>query len=300
MPNALVHIGLQTPVSSLLIRDADVKWIVVGCIIPDIPWIMQRIITFALPAVDPLDLRMYAVIQASLVFCLLFALALAMTAARPGRIFLLLGLNAFLHLWIDAMQTKWANGVHFLAPFSWKAANYSSVWPEHFLVYLLSLTGLVILAYHVFRNGNGEIVLTTRIPALAAGAALLAGYLFSPFLLLQAPEAENAHYAATLRHREDRPGKYIEFDRARYRAGDRTLRVFTGERFRLLGSVPEDDALLSLKGRFMDAGTIRVEDFHRHTAFRDLASLAGLGGAFFLWLLAIFGKRIRFTGKHRQ
>ncbi len=52
MPNTLAHFGIQTIASKVVDRTAEIKWIAVGCIIPDIPWITQRLISFLAPGVD--------------------------------------------------------------------------------------------------------------------------------------------------------------------------------------------------------------------------------------------------------
>jgi len=51
MPNTLAHIAIQAPLTRLGMKEAPLQWIAVGCIIPDIPWIVQRIFTY-LPGID--------------------------------------------------------------------------------------------------------------------------------------------------------------------------------------------------------------------------------------------------------
>ena len=71
MPNTLAHIGLQGLATRKLLRDADLKWIYLSCIIPDVPWIIQRLVRYVIPNIDLYDLRLYAIVQASFLFCLL-------------------------------------------------------------------------------------------------------------------------------------------------------------------------------------------------------------------------------------
>ena len=65
MPNTLVHLGVQSVSTKALPREADFKWIAVGCIIPDVPWIIQRIILAAGTGIDRFELVLYATAQAS-------------------------------------------------------------------------------------------------------------------------------------------------------------------------------------------------------------------------------------------
>ena len=113
MPNTLAHFGIQGVATLVMLRQADPKWIFVGCIIPDVPWILQRIVRPVITDPDLLyDLRLYTIAQASLICCLLLCGAFAVLSANPGRIFAILSLNSCFHLLLDAFQTKWGNGVH--------------------------------------------------------------------------------------------------------------------------------------------------------------------------------------------
>ena len=152
MPNTFVHIGLQTLASRALLKEPDFKWIAVGCIIPDVPWIIQRIFLGAGWGIDPYALLQYAIVQASLFSCLILSGFFAMVVSNGGRVFLLLGLNSFLHLLLDAMQIKWANGVHLFAPFSWRLTAFNLIWPEHILIYSLTLVGVLALGYFGWRD----------------------------------------------------------------------------------------------------------------------------------------------------
>ena len=58
MPNTLAHMGVARLTSLALFRDADAKWIYIGCVIPDIPWIIQRLVASILPGTNLLDLRL--------------------------------------------------------------------------------------------------------------------------------------------------------------------------------------------------------------------------------------------------
>lgn len=299
MPNTLVHLCIQTPASRLLLRGSDFKWIALGCIIPDIPWILQRIITFVPSEIDLFDVRIYAVIQASFFFCLIFSLALSLLTLRPGRIFLLLTLNVFMHLLLDALQTKWANGVHFFAPFSWKMTNFTSIWPEHVLVYILSALGLGVLIYSGAEGREKTVHFTTKEIQWFIAVLLMSAYFFLPFFMFRGPEKENNHYVATLSRVEQRAGKAIELDRRKFRSSDKTIDVFSGERLRLHGNLPDSDTLLSIRGTFIDKENIQVAAYHSHNPFRALASLVALFGIFFIWLLAILGKNITFTDNYQ-
>ena len=116
MPNSIGHFGAQGVATRLLIKEADPKWILAGCIIPDVPWIMRRAAQTLLPAVDRYDLRLYAITQSTLLLSLVLAGALALLASRPRLTFLVLGLNCVIHLILDACRIKWGGGIHRIVP----------------------------------------------------------------------------------------------------------------------------------------------------------------------------------------
>ena len=155
MPNTLAHLGVQGFLTRTIIREADIKWIFLGALIPDFPWIARRAILFLIPQVDPIDLRLYAIAQSSLAGCLLLAAAISLLTYKPLRIFIILAINSLLHLLIDALQTKWGNGVHLLAPVSWHTWNLGYFWPETMATYALTVLGVIYVLYVLFKRSCG-------------------------------------------------------------------------------------------------------------------------------------------------
>lgn len=292
MPNTLVHLGVQSVSTKALFRGADFKWIALGCIIPDIPWIIKRFIIVSGIGVDQYDLTQYASVQASLLFCIVLSGSIAILCARPQRIFLLLGVNAFVHLLLDAMQIKWANGVHFFAPYSWKMTRFDLLWPEHLIIYILTALGFLTLAYFGVRDWKQQVVFRLRPVQNIIAVLLLSLYLILPFWLRSGPDSADNHFVVTLKNVKERSGKYVELDRSRYRSSDSTVEIFSGERVAVTGKLPSRDTLLSLKGRFTDSGTIQVTAFHSHSRLRDMSSIIALLGILLVWMMAMFKNRI--------
>ena len=82
MPNTLAHVGAQGMATHEVLRDADPRWMYLGCVIPDLPWILQRILFVAVPGIDPYALWAYLVVQASLFGGLLVCTAAALLTDR--------------------------------------------------------------------------------------------------------------------------------------------------------------------------------------------------------------------------
>lgn len=294
MPNTLAHIGAQGPASRLVLPGADLKWVFLGCIVPDLGWILQRFV-WALPVVEvsPYDLRLYTAAQTSLFMCLILSAGLAAFSRFAGRVFLILALNAVLHLLLDATETKWANGVHLLAPFSWELVNFGLYWPEDAPTLALTGLGVVFFVYAWWRlpEPPSDLVRPRGRRAALAALALLA-YVLLPPAFMPALRAADSHFVGTLMARDERPGRPVEFDRIRYvddgGPGGGALVVWTGERLAATGLTPEGTTKVSVRGRFVDETTVEILELRTHPpGQRDLASVAGLLLVLAWWLRSL-------------
>ncbi|ETX12782.1 hypothetical protein OCH239_17100 [Roseivivax halodurans JCM 10272] len=289
MPNTLAHIGVQTLVTRGLMRGADIKWIWLGCIIPDLPWIGQRIVQAVRPDMSLVDLRLYAIAQSSLLLCVVLSAALALFSRARIRVFGILAGGSLLHLLLDAMQTKWGNGVVLGAPFDWTLLNFELFWPEHPLSLALTVLGCLVAAWTFLRAppDTSDLCLPGGAGGMAA-AALLTIWLLGPMLLIPGAERADLHHAATLRlGPTERAGRAIAFDRARVTGEGGQAQVWSGETLSLTGHRPEESGTISLRGQFTGSGAVVVSEHHTHiSGLRDYASYVGLILVAALWVLA--------------
>jgi hypothetical protein len=284
----LAHIGVQGVITRTVLRDADLRWIFLGCLLPDLPWILQRLGRAFMPGLNAYDLRLYAVVQASLAACILLCGALALYSSEPWKIFRVLTLNAVLHLLLDACETKWANGVHLLAPLSWELLNFGLFWPESWCILLLTIFGL---AYGVRAWWHTPLPLLPATPRPSwqrrYATLLIVAYVALPLAFRHGPYAMDNHSVKTLQERELRPGRLVEFDRNLYlkRPQGDHLRTFAREELRVTGKKSEHSSLVSIRAMFVDPTTIRIDALHTHWGeSRDLASYLGLVLLVGLWL----------------
>jgi hypothetical protein len=288
MPNALAHLGIQGIVTRSWLAKANLKWIFIGCIIPDLPWILQRLIWICFPNIERYDLRLFAAIQSSLFFCLILSFALAAFAKRFWKVFIILFINSLLHLLLDALQTKFANGVQFFVPFSWKITNLELFWPESLPTYLLTALGLIYFILNWKKSISSQIEFIFRPIRLGLFLFFISVYFALPFFLLNGPEKADNHFARTLRSYSDRKGKDIELDRAFYlpKKNRNVLITFAGEEIEAEGIKPNQPALVSIRGSFSRTDCIRVSQFHVHSKyFRQIASYFGLGLVAMVWII---------------
>ncbi len=290
MPNTLAHIGGQGVLTRLVWRDAEPRWILLGCVIPDVPWILQRLV-LSVTDVDPLLVRPYLDYQASLFGCLLLSAAVAALADAYRRVGLILTFNAVLHLVFDAIETKWGNGVHFFAPASWTQTNWGLFWPDSLPAVALTGLGAVFVLMTWRRNARSATGLATlTIPRVASFVVLISLYVTTP-LMLQGDQAKSdLHFAASKYGDTDLSGHPVAYDRVRLEACDgRTclLEPF-GTRIEALDVTTELPATVSLKGTLLDARRLEVTDYHVHLPyFRDVASYVGIAVIALYWVLPI-------------
>lgn len=285
MPNTLAHIGLQTVVTRSVLKDADLKWIYLGCIIPDLPWIIKRFILFAQPNLDQLQLHAYLVVQASLLFSLLFSVCLAVLSRYPLRTFCILAGGSLVHLILDATQTKWGNGVDLLLPINWTMLNFGWYWPEHWLSYLMTLFGFGLMLYY-FRQSTAEppdirfsgLRLMLFLPLLTA-------YFLLPIAFTDSAREHDSHYVGTLL-KEDRSGHFMAFDRKTVRQNEQgkwQVDLY-GEWVTLNGVQGESLHIVSAQGTFEDQNHIAVSDYRVHPGLlRNYFSYVGLLLVSLIW-----------------
>lgn len=278
MPNTLVHFAAQGAASRAVFRGVDPRFVYLGCLLPDVPWILRRAIVGAgLPA-DVFDLRLYTMGLASLAVTLLLAAAVAALTLAPRRVLAVLGLNALLHLLLDATEVKFGNGVHLLAPFSWRMTSFDLVPGEGLVFLLLGVGGALLVAWELARE-RPRPAFDLRPRRLMASAALLAAYLLAPLPFLGAIEASDSYSVKTLRDADARPGRPVSFDRTGFQAtpaGGYVL-AWTGEKLRATGELPAQDATVSLHGTFVEPDVLRVDRLLVHRRNRDWPSYLGLG-----------------------
>lgn len=307
MPNTLAHLGVQGPASRIAIPGADLKWVFAGCVVPDLPWIARRVV-HALPAVEvsPYDLRLYAIAQSSLLMCLILSAGLAAFSQFAGRVFAILALNALLHLLLDATETKWGNGVHLFAPFSWRIDNFGLYWPEDATALAITGLGLVFFGYAWWRlppRPALDLAWPRGRRAAVAAVALLA-YILLPPVFFPALLAADTHSVATLVAPEERPGRPVAFDRVLYVPrpdGDALIVTWAGEELAVAERPLDRSTTVSVRGRFLDETTVEIRELHAHWAgLRDLASYVGLLLVLAWWLRSLWGLVRAARSDHRR
>ncbi len=289
MPNTLAHIAVQGVANSSWQPSRYIPWVLLGCVLPDITWIANRILRSASPDIDVVALDLYCFVQASWSFSALLAVAFAAFASRPLAAWLVASGNAFLHLLLDAVEIKPGSGVHLFAPWSWQSTSFDLVWPEHPAVTAVTLLGIVVavalLVLPRFRPPGERLIFAGRRYALALGAVV--AYLVLPLHLTDGPWIADYRSIRSLATSEISVRSPVELERdpVTVRDGQPWVQVF-GREFRVIADreIP-DGAVVSLVGYLSAPTTIRATELHLNDPGpRDLASIAGLLVVAIVWL----------------
>lgn len=298
MPNTLAHLGIHGLTTRAFIKTADLKWIYLGCIIPDLPWIFQRTVWLFSSNINLYDLRLYVVTQSTLLFCIILSAAFASLSKNYFKTYLILSAGSLIHLLLDAMQIKWANGVHLFAPFSWEMIRFDLFWPESFPTYLITASGLLyfLITIKEIRNPDSDLIIydfKRWLLFVSIGTI----YFLLPLLFLKMPLKADNHFVKTLSVVENRKGKYFEIDRRSftYKNGEAILNTFADEDLKLTGNLPQAEkypATLSIRAKFIDTKTAEVLGYRLHTPdFRDSASYLGLTLIILFWMISLYTNR---------
>jgi hypothetical protein len=182
---------------------------------------------------------------------------------------------------------KLGNGVHLLAPFSWRMTSFGLLQGESPVYLALTLAGVLVALWALARPERMTARLAARPGRLAAAAALAVAYLLAPLPFLDAIEASGSYSVKVLREREARTGLSFSLDRTAFTAtpAGGYVSLWTGERVRAVGALPPADASVSLDGTFLAPDVVRVDRLLVHRGQRDWPSYAGL-----LLLAAVFAR----------
>jgi len=288
MPNTLAHIGLQVLGQRALgIGPKDFGLVLCGCVIPDLPWILRRVIS-VFEYLDPLRLFAYSSIQSSLFISLILAAAVSLLLRESVRAILVIGISCFFHLLLDALQIKWSNGVILLAPFDWATVNWGKVWPDNPVVYVASLLGAAVILYALSTSRDFSVQFgATRIQRNMASIMIIV-WLALPVAFIPTAFGLNNHYLITVTEVKARSEKYLELDRSTVQVRGKKFyaELLSGEQIELLPSNIPGPGVYSIAGKFDGPQRLFVIAWHRHSAFRDVASLIGLCAILFGFVLS--------------
>jgi hypothetical protein len=242
---------------------------------------VRKIIDLVIPNINGYDLQLYVIIQASLFSSLLLSATFSSVSKNFWRAFLILAIGSLLHLLLDPIQTKWANGVHLFAPFNWELTNYGFFWPESFGTYFLTLMGLIffIFNWNKLKGTNRQISFSRN--KIILGSLFASIYFLAPLQFMHEVEIADNHFISTLRNYSERAGKYVETDRKKIRFDINTnsywIESFNNDYIELSGVENLESSKLSIQGRFITNDLIEVENYQENwVIFRDGASYLGL------------------------
>jgi len=290
MPNTLVHLGINGLVTRTLIKKSDLFLIYIGSVIPDFPWIIQRLVSWLNPNVNNYDLRLYSIVLASLLFSIILSFGLANLFINSKRTFIIFSAGSLIHLLLDSFETKWGNGVHFFSPFTWELVNFRFFWPEDIIIYCATGFGLLFMVLNWRETLSTSITFSNKVQKnILVFIFCIIIYFFLPLLFMNSAESVDNHFVKTLRNEEYRIGKYFETDRGFFinsPVRDKFRTPFD-EELKVANLNLSSSEKMSIRAKFISKDEIQIIEYHIHHN-RDLFSYAGLFLLLILFITSMF------------
>jgi hypothetical protein len=272
----MIHYG-TTLAAGWPLRDRSITMsLLLGATWPDLPWVLLRGLHMVVPISSSLTPSYYVQPFATPLMCLWAGVIFACCVRRPRRQAVAFVAAAWLHLLLDACQTRFGNGVAFLYPLSGKLYDFEVFWEE-------SPVGLAMLALSVgfvaVVAKQGVASMTWKRPPAMWVAVLLVGYFAMPVVTWSLMRGDDTFGMAFVSDPTSFEGRTVGFDR-NLLAGTNPpiLRTWYGRDLRLVGVPAEAQAgdIVSVRGRYTD-GEIAVEAFHVHLRhLHDVPSMVAL------------------------
>ena len=277
IPNTLVHVAIHSAVFGPL--RAPFAAVFAGCVTPDLPWIVRRLIDMTSISLEPISALAYFIAQASLVGCVFpcIAFGFLFTNFKPVAALALLG--CLVHLLLDSLQVKWGNGVHLFAPYDWEILSLSVFQIDSVFTNLLTFAGIIPFLFVTKARHDARLLCLN--PVRLAGCCIcLIAYFAVPFLFISDVVASNSRYLQTLENKDERRGKMLELDRETASVTGDTWYTTThiGEVLAIVNPDANmtDGGTYSFRAEFYDEREIWLIDWKRHSGMRDIASYIGL------------------------
>ena len=294
MPNTLVHVAVHSAVLTPL--RVPFAAVLAGSVIPDVPWIVRRLLNSTGLDLPPIEMFAYFIALSSLFGCIALCFAVAVLFSNWRLVFGVSALGCLIHLLIDSLQDKWGVGVHLLAPIDWYALSLANFPIESTATQILTVAGAVSFFFLAFRNRDEARLLALDSRRIAACGLCLVAYFSLPVLVIDDVIASDSRYLHTLMNSDERTGKPIQLDREplMQTEGKWQTTTHTGENLVIVN--PDDawtpDTIYSFRATFQSEADIVVSEWKSHTEFRDVASYVGLF-LIITWFTALAVSRVR-------
>lgn len=291
MPNTLSHIAVQSLFFGRFVSESSIKWVVLGALLSDIPWIVRKLLGAMPDFSDPYTVRLYAIVQASFLFCLVLCVAVSVFSKRFLPTFILLSASCLMHLILDATELKYSAGIHLFVPFSWYSFDLPILKTDGVAALILTFIGGAVaffLSVHVVlrhrKLSSGSRLMNLDLSTVRASVGLIAllVYFLLPIALIDQAISANVGSIGTLMERENRTGKTVKFDREwlKVQDGEVFMSTFANEDLAVENLSPDqkyNGRKVSGIVEFVTSESVNFKVIHVYENYwRDWASYPGL------------------------
>lgn len=289
MPDLLTHFGSTYLVFRPMGYKDEIPLMYLGALIPDMPWIANRIFYF-FDFSDPIQRLAYLIPFSTPFMAVIAALIIALTQRNTLRSFAMLLIAALFHILLDTMQTRIAEGSLLLYPASFTQYSFGWFWPEDTISYVAVGIGFIVTMFSLIVSGPRPGIQKTRLHLIIVLALIAALF---PVLTIDRIISANAYRTGFLEAPQKWEGKQISLERETVISAN-AIKTFSGLTVKVAGKHNlQTGQSVSIRGYYSN-GTVYPELIHYHNAPRDIFSYIALFIFVCIWLNIPWKIRTRF------
>lgn len=263
MPNTLAHLAIQIPAGRALGQQTLIL-VCMGLMIPDLPWILQRVLLYVDGSFSALHIRSYCLALSTPALCLLLSWGISLLFRNPVRTLTVLFSQCLLHFFLDGLEQKGGIGILWFAPLNWASFSFEILSMDGVFVRGLSILGIVLGLILIFRrsNQNKDLFRLNRVRMIGSSALLMI-YLLVPLALMDTIIEKDVHHFRSWAMPSTREDNSISFDRAVLVPGCPTYikNDLTPEPVVLKGFKSEEPGLIIGRGMFASENELILKDY---------------------------------------
>jgi hypothetical protein len=275
-----------------LFKTADPRWICLGLLIPDLPWILQRVLLSIPIDIPPYAIRAYVVGMSAPLMCSILSAAIASLFKKWREVFSILLFGSMVHLLLDAVQEKGGLGIPLAYPFYFETFSYPLFSMNGWISVSITFIGLLTTLYILLkpRNYFPFPKWTHEKHRLILCGILVWGYLTIPAMFLEATIRSNVHDTGVISGLLNRTGASVHFDRAHFTPGvvSSIKNSTMPSAVEVVGIDLNAPALVSGKAIFVSENTLEMQSYEAHPRYARFSyTMVGLLAIIAIWIRPI-------------
>ncbi len=296
MPDWGLHLG-SAYVGSKFFKVKDVRWILLGSLLPDIISRVAYVLFDLLPfKLNHQFFHLYLNFYHTPFMVLFASIIIALLTKKPYQVFCLIYLSSLLHIFLDLFQKNVGGGSPIFFPFKLSHFSFQLFWydnPWIKFIFFITLLMLILMFFKERRKFKTVALGNFSFKKLGLFLTVLLFFIFFPFLFVKKGLEKNIFSTSFIKNPQAFEGKEISLSVSKIVKQQQQFYIKEGSRIFLLTSdqnqnLKEGD-WVSIRGIYRQ-GEIFAHMIHKHDYyFKIKASL--LGGVLFFFFFFFYHKK---------